>query len=257
MTAQNKQTPESEHHIFLAPHPDDETICMPASIMNAKGMATLIFVTDGAPDTSADYFINKGFSSRGAYSAARVSEAKKAAELLGLKPHQLAFLGMTDQQVHNSIPALADMIKNIAEKTNATHIHAPCFEGNHPDHDSVRLAAGIAAKATGSRLIEHSINRIRTDLRNQELPGIFTLQKLSGQQAALRRTILTTTYQSQRLSPERYLDAEAFRFAVSDDYSELRSNPELLFEASPEIKVTRQQLLDALNQASAKSNIFK
>lgn len=165
---------------------------------------------------------------------------------------------MTDQKVHTSIPNLVSDIIRIAKSSHTTHIHAPCFEGNHPDHDSVRLAAGIAAKTCGAILIEHSINTIRTDLpKGFHVGAGFPITRLNGAESQARKTLLREVYVSQAINPDRYRDIEASRQSESDNYSELVRAPKLLFENSEEITLTRQQLLDALSDASAQRNIFK
>ncbi|MBU1202406.1 MAG: PIG-L family deacetylase [Nanoarchaeota archaeon] len=236
---------KKEKHLFLAPHQDDETISMCASIMRQKENAALIFVTNGTPQFEKKYFISQGYKSKAKYKKVRHKEAKNAAKLLGLINSQILFLEINDQEVHKKIKELITLIKKIVKEKNITHIHSSCYEGNHPDHDATRLISGIVAKQTNTKLIEHSTNLVRKE--KFELPSFKTFKaiKLTKEEVNIKRIILKDTYKSQRLNVDIYKDKEYLRIAKDNNYSALIKARTLRFESKPEIRLTRKELIGA------------
>jgi LmbE family N-acetylglucosaminyl deacetylase len=135
--------------VFVAPHPDDETLAaggLLASLAEAKLSVTVVAVTDG--DAAYD---PGGDSDLGAL---RCREQTAALALLGIPESHILRLGLPDRFVHQHEPVLIPRLVTILETVgrDATLI-APWSNDFHPDHIAVGHAAEIAAARTGNRFV--------------------------------------------------------------------------------------------------------
>lgn len=130
--------------LLVAAHPDDEVIGAGSRLPRLRA-AHLAYVTDGAPRDMRDAE-RLGFPTREAYAAARLQEADRALEVLGVPPARAHRLGFVDQEAVRHLPeltrALIRLIRDLAPVAVLTH----AYEGGHPDHDAAALAVHLACR---------------------------------------------------------------------------------------------------------------
>ena len=125
--------------LVVAPHPDDETLGLGATIaaLNRRGASVrVLFLTDG----EASHPASPGLRRR------RVGEAAVALAALGLPADRVERLGWADGGLADDVKALGDSIA--ARATGCDTVLSTWPGDGHPDH----RAAGIAAQAAASRL---------------------------------------------------------------------------------------------------------
>ncbi len=125
--------------LVVAPHPDDETLGLGATIagLNRRGASVrVLFLTDG----EASHPASPGLRRR------RTGEADVALATLGLPPDRIERLGWADGHLAADVKALGD---SIATRAAGCDTVLSTWPGDgHPDH----RAAGIAAQDAASRL---------------------------------------------------------------------------------------------------------
>lgn len=122
-------------------HPDDETL-FAGPVLRRLANATLILLTDGAPEDMGDAR-RLGFATRADYARARAVELD----------HALAALGAAARLVRYEVPdqRAVERIGEVAARLavdlagHAAVITHP-YEGGHPDHDAAALAVRRAAE---------------------------------------------------------------------------------------------------------------
>ncbi|MGI4732894.1 MAG: PIG-L deacetylase family protein [Janthinobacterium lividum] len=132
--------PIEEPVAVVVAHPDDETLWTGSALRRLRD-ATLVVVTDGAPEDMGDAH-RLGFRTRADYASARATELDAA--LLALEfAGRLVQYEVQDQGTAAEVASIADRLTiNCA---GAAVIVTHPYEGGHPDHDSVALASRIAA----------------------------------------------------------------------------------------------------------------
>jgi LmbE family N-acetylglucosaminyl deacetylase len=140
--------------VVVAPHPDDETLGLGATMaqLAARGVeVTVVCVTDGAaayPSLSA--------KERTLLEVARSEELHAATSTLGLAPP--ISLGLPDGEVADHEHRLAALLTAIlGEKGPGTWCAATWRGDGHPDHEAVGRAASTAADATAGVLVEYPV----------------------------------------------------------------------------------------------------
>lgn len=258
MTVKTKSTHIiTEEHLFISPHPDDESIWMGKQIINNKKHSTIVWVTSGAPSVfKKEYYLKEGFPSKKAYANNRESEAQKATKYLGVDKNKIEFLRFDDLETYKKIPQLIKQLTKITTKNNITHIHTSCYEGNHPDHDTIRFAAWYVAKDTGTTLIEYSNNLARNDRARFEHPHISEFNEIKGTETDIivKKNIFQKAYLSQNITLNRYNYNEYNRIAKNNNYSKLKNATQLHYETISLIKVTRKDVLNAFKQYENEKN---
>lgn len=131
---------------IVVAHPDDESLWLGTALRRLPN-ATLIHLTDGAPDDMSDAH-RLGFATREDYAAARAQELDDALCALGVDPRRLAY-GFTDQSLALRLPALTNRLSVDLGGMHAVITHA--YEGGHPDHDA---AAFAVRRAFGGQRVE-------------------------------------------------------------------------------------------------------
>lgn len=140
--------------VVVAPHPDDETLGLGATMaqLAARGVdVTVVSVTDGG----AAY---PGASSyaQAELEAARRDELYLATRLLGV--NEPIMLGLPDGGLTGEEDRLAALIAQIlGDKPPGTWCAATWRGDGHPDHEAVGRAAAQAVRATAAVLVEYPI----------------------------------------------------------------------------------------------------
>ena len=138
--------PPPGHYVFVAPHPDDETLAVGGLLSKMKQQGAeveVVAVTNGGsayPNTHPYH----------ALAELRHLEQLAALEQLGVEPHRLTVLDLVDGGVRENEAAVADAIAKLCDES--TTIVAPWTGDVHPDHEAVGRAARTAARRCSSTL---------------------------------------------------------------------------------------------------------
>jgi LmbE family N-acetylglucosaminyl deacetylase len=140
--------------IVVAPHPDDETLGLGATIAHliASGVSVqVVSVSDGEaaqPDALP--------SDRARMAATRQHELRRATRLLDA-PAPMS-LGLPDGQLAEHEDRLAESLVEILESAAVRPWCAATWRGDgHPDHEAVGRAAATACACTDTVLLEYPI----------------------------------------------------------------------------------------------------
>jgi LmbE family N-acetylglucosaminyl deacetylase len=135
--------------IFLAPHPDDETLAaggLLAAFAEIGIPVTIVAVTDGdaAYDPAGDRKL----------ADLRRLEQTAALALLGVPRQNIVRLDFSDRCVHEQEPQLTRYLVTLLKTAGpTTTLIAPWSSDFHSDHEATGRAAELAAARTGVRLI--------------------------------------------------------------------------------------------------------
>ena len=145
---------ECSQLVVVAPHPDDETLGLGATIaqLAATGIPVqVVAVSDGGaahPGASA--------SDRLRMETTRRYELRRAAGLLGTPPP--ISLGLPDGELADHEDRLTETLTEILEAAGAGTWCAATWRGDgHPDHEAVGRAASAACVGTGATLLEYPV----------------------------------------------------------------------------------------------------
>jgi LmbE family N-acetylglucosaminyl deacetylase len=138
--------------VVVAPHPDDETLGLGATIaqLAASGVdVQVVSVSDGGA-------AQPGMWNQTRLETIRRYELRRAAGILGLPP-PLA-LGLPDGQLADHEDGLAELLVEILGGAAPGTWCAATWRGDgHPDHETVGRAAAQACARTGSTLLEYPV----------------------------------------------------------------------------------------------------
>jgi len=127
--------------LVVAPHPDDETLGLGATIaaLNRRGASVrVLFLTDG----EASHPASPGLRRR------RVGEAAVALAALGLPADRVERLGWADGSLADDVKALGASIATRAAGCDT--VLSPWPGDGHPDHRAAGIAADDAASGLGA-----------------------------------------------------------------------------------------------------------
>lgn len=140
--------------IVVAPHPDDETLGLGATIaqLTAAGVAVqVVCVSDGGaahPGASA--------CERLRMETTRKYELRRATSFLGTNPP--ISLGLPDGELADHEDGLTETLTEILEAAGPATWCAATWRGDgHPDHEAVGRAASAACARTGAALLEYPV----------------------------------------------------------------------------------------------------
>jgi LmbE family N-acetylglucosaminyl deacetylase len=231
----------SPRTVLIAAHPDDETIGAAIRISQTPGIS-IVHATEGSPPNRADA-LAAGCFTREQYAAVRRQEAVRALALVGVRPDAITNLGFTDQRVSFELESLTLQILTLLGKFQPQVVLTHCYEGGHPDHDSIAFACRTAKK-----LHELDDPKSRFDLieftgYHAESGGIkpyaflpFKDQAevrypLSPAERALKVTMLQEfKTQATTLAPFMLPEAEIFRQAPDYDFQHPPHSGRLFYE---------------------------
>ena len=137
--------------VVVAPHPDDETLGLGATIaqLAATGVnVQVVSVSDGGAAQSG--------TNRSRLETTRRYELRRATEILGLPPP--VSLGLPDGQLTDHEDSLADLLVELLGGAAPGTWCAATWRGDgHPDHEAVGRAAAHACARTDVTLLEYPI----------------------------------------------------------------------------------------------------
>jgi LmbE family N-acetylglucosaminyl deacetylase len=140
--------------VVVAPHPDDETLGLGATIAQlvASGVdVRVISVSDGGAE-------KKGAtpSERARLEITHRYELRRAASALGIAPP--TSLGLPDGRLSDHEDGLAEVLGEILAASPAGTWCAATWRGDgHPDHEAVGRAAAAACERTATALLEYPV----------------------------------------------------------------------------------------------------
>lgn len=181
--------------LFLFAHHDDEIfIASTLKSLARRGDVSAIWMTRG-----------------GLHGDRREAESRRAMELLGISPERLLFFRLPDGRLLDYADEVVARLVRLMERLSPASVFAPAFEGGHPDHDTVQMAAAavIARSVSGGdgsarpRLYEFPLYNRRAarilsvgEFIPDVTPTLRTPVKLKDR---LMRRKLVTVFPSQRL----------------------------------------------------------
>lgn len=187
--------------LVVVAHPDDEVVGAGALISRLPDV-WILHATDGAPRDPR--FMARGFQgTREEYARARRLELEEALSLAGVAPDRLLSLGIADQEAVFEIPRLAEGIARAVREIGPDTLLTLAYEGGHPDHDAVALAARRAAE--GIEVLEmplyHAEPGTERMIVQEFLPGSpeIDLPLTDGERDLKRRMIETFATQKETL----------------------------------------------------------
>jgi N-acetylglucosamine malate deacetylase 2 len=129
--------------LVLVAHADDECVGY-GGLLQKMREAVVAIATDGAP---RDEFFWGRYGSREAYAAVRREEARRAAQIVGVR--ELVLLAeedgrleshrFEDQRLFLNLAEAYGRLETVAERVRPEAIATLAYEGGHPDHDSCSL----------------------------------------------------------------------------------------------------------------------
>ncbi len=141
--------PIEEPVALVVAHPDDETLWAGAALGRLRS-ATLVLVTDGAPEDMTDAK-RLGFATRADYAATRAEELDAATVVLEGRL-DLRRYDVPDQGATACVGDIANRLVEDCAGVAAFLTHP--YEGGHPDHDAVALSVRLAADRLGVPVVE-------------------------------------------------------------------------------------------------------
>lgn len=138
----------------IAPHPDDETLGMGATVamLCAAGVdVQVVTVSDGGAA-----YPGRSEAGRAELEAVRRAEVRRSMGLLGAS--EPITLGMPDGELSRHQQRLTERIAQLLAEFPPGRWCAATWRGDgHPDHEAVGRAAAAAAAATGAVLVEYPV----------------------------------------------------------------------------------------------------
>jgi LmbE family N-acetylglucosaminyl deacetylase len=140
--------------VVVAPHPDDETLGLGATIaqlISSDVDVQVVSVSDGGaarPGASTSEQLR--------LETTRRHELRRATGVLGIPPP--ISLGLPDGQLADHEDMLTDLLVEILESVVPQTWCAATWRGDgHPDHEAVGRAAATACARTGAALLEYPV----------------------------------------------------------------------------------------------------
>jgi len=211
----------SRRVLVVVAHPDDEVVGAGALISRLPDV-WILHATDGAPRDPR--FMARGFEgTREEYTRTRRRELEEALSLSGVGADRLLGLRIADQEAVFEIPRLIEGIADAVREIGPEIVLTLAYEGGHPDHDAVALAARRAA--AGIEILEmplyHAEPGTGAMIVNEFLPGPpETCLALTEEERGLKRRMIEAfATQAETLRPFLPPRGERFRPAPSYDFT--------------------------------------
>jgi len=137
--------------VVVAPHPDDETLGVGATIMRKIDAGTpvhLVVATDGSKAPPGD---------PAEVTALRSAELRAACKVLGLSEGDVTMLGFVDAELVGHEDALAEAIAEVLALQQPAEVLVTGEDDPHEDHALVATATRRALAGTGIRMLTYPI----------------------------------------------------------------------------------------------------
>ncbi|HVT04241.1 MAG TPA: PIG-L family deacetylase [Thermoanaerobaculia bacterium] len=213
-----KQLPEvqlaHESVLFVAPHPDDETLAAGGflqQLLRSGSRVRVIFLTDGERNPLAHSAMERRFclgsAARERFRTYRRDEALRAMAHIGIAAENCTFLSLPDSFVSRAMAnghagMVIANVRSIVRSVNPTLILIPCRSDLHPDHRAAArlLETAMAGGIRPATTLRYAIHR-PPGLNGRELVVIpLSSRELERKRAAIGE------YRSQLiLSRRRFL----------------------------------------------------
>jgi N-acetylglucosamine malate deacetylase 2 len=228
--------------LFLAAHPDDETIGGSA-VLNRLSDVFIVYLTDGAP-RDARFRSPHVRGSRDFYACVRAEEAACALAIAGVPAEQIAFLGGVDQESIAEVPLLLQAFVKVVREFQPSVIITHPYEGGHPDHDTAALIAQLATSpalhqgATAPGLLEMTSYHLADGKRligeflpAESSPAVSSVTlKLTSEERAKKARMLGSYVSQWHILSEFPLEPERIRVAPGYDFTQPPHSGPLWYE---------------------------
>lgn len=211
----------SRRVLIVVAHPDDEVVGAGALISRLPDV-WILHATDGAPRDPR--FMARSFAgTREEYARARRRELEQALSLVGIGPDRLLGLRITDQEAVFEIPRLTAGIARAVREIGPDTLLTLAYEGGHPDHDAVALAAQQAAQ--GVEILEMPLYHAEPGTERMAVqeflpgPSEIRLTLTDGERDLKRRMIAAFATQQETLQAFLPPRGERFRPAPRHDFT--------------------------------------
>jgi N-acetylglucosamine malate deacetylase 2 len=208
----------SRRVLVVVAHPDDEVVGAGALISRLPDV-WILHATDGAPRDPR--FMARGFEgTREEYTRTRRRELEDALSLAGIGADRLLGLRIADQEAVFEIPRLIEGIARAVREIGPEIVLTLAYEGGHPDHDAVALAARRAA--AGIEILEMPLYHAEPGTErmtvNEFLPGPpETRLALTEEERGLKRRMIET-FATQAETLRDFLPPRDERFRPAPHY---------------------------------------
>jgi len=146
--------------LFVAPHPDDESLAAGALLQRVRalgGRVRVLFVTDGDANVWPQRLVERRWqidpATQARWGARRRVEASRALTHLGVDPSDAIFLGAPDLGLTDRVgPAGEPLLERLAREVRAwspSLLVAPSVRDLHPDHSALAVLLRLALRRLG------------------------------------------------------------------------------------------------------------
>jgi LmbE family N-acetylglucosaminyl deacetylase len=129
---------------LVVAHPDDEAIGAGGQLHRFNDLV-LVIASNGAPRDGRDV-ARTGHASIEDYASTRRTELMRALQALNLPDEALSMLDLPDGELIFAIERIIAQLADIFARNDAEVVMTHAYEGGHPDHDALALAAQLAAQ---------------------------------------------------------------------------------------------------------------
>ena len=228
--------------LVVVAHSDDETAGASKLLADHAGEMLILHATDSAP-VNPDYARRAGFESRDEYRTARRSEFLAAMELAKIPSSQCmeTRVPIADLDAARNIPILEREIADVLgrhSEINCLYTHA--YEGGHPDHDAVALAARLAVDASRRPVVlfefptyNAASGSLAVGVLIPRPDAEVTQFALTPQEQSLKKQMLACFVSQHRILDSFPLEREWLRPAPRYDFSKPPHPGTLYYETRP------------------------
>ena len=225
--------------VILSAHPDDEVIGVAATMMRLDDIF-LMYLTDGAPFDQA-LWPSHVARSRSAYARIRRNEGLAAAEIAGVMPERVMFLGAVDQEAIWEVVPRASYFSALLRIISPDIVITHPYEGGHPDHEAAALVARLALRILQQvyKFRTHLLEMTSYHARDASLvTGEFLptdrredlAVDLSAEEVRLKRRMFDAHHSQARVLRDFSVGFERLRYAPDYNFTEPPHGGKLWYE---------------------------
>lgn len=228
--------------LIVVAHSDDETAGASKLLADHAGELLILHATDSAP-MNPGYARRAGYESRDEYRTARRSELLAAMALAKIGAAQCleTKLPIADLDAGRNIRAIASGIAAVLDRQREIDsLYTHGYEGGHPDHDAVALAARLAVDACHRPVALLEFPEYHAASGSLTVGGLIPRPDAEGTQFALtpaeqsRKKQMLACFVSQRRILDNFpVETEWLRPAPRYDFSTPPHPGALYYETRP------------------------